>query len=188
MLALTLPSILGILYAVSELGLSIFKRAGDGAATADRGSLGLIWGVIGASVFLAFALAAALPAFGFGPADVLVPVGTSIFAAGIAFRWYAIVYLGRFFTVNVAIASDHRLIDGGPYRIVRHPSYTGALAAFLGLGIDMGNWASLAALLAPTLLVFLWRIHIEEAALTAAFGDQYRDYMRRTKRLIPALY
>jgi protein-S-isoprenylcysteine O-methyltransferase Ste14 len=52
----------------------------------------------------------------------------------------------------------------------------------------MGNWASLAALVVPTLLVFLRRIHIEEAALTAAFGDQYRDYMRRTKRLIPALY
>jgi protein-S-isoprenylcysteine O-methyltransferase len=71
---------------------------------------------------------------------------------------------------------------------VRHPSYTGAMAAFLGWGICIGNWASLAALLLPTLLVFLRRIHVEEAALTAAFGDQYRDYMRRTKRLIPALY
>jgi protein-S-isoprenylcysteine O-methyltransferase len=184
----TLPSILGILYAVSELGLSIFKRAGKGAVAADRGSLGMIWAVILASVFAAFALPALLPALGFGPPDIVLPVGVAIFAAGIAFRWYAIVYLGRFFTVNVAIASDHRLLDGGPYRIVRHPSYTGALAAFLGLGICIGNWASLAALLLPTLLVFLRRIHVEEAALTAAFGDQYRDYMRRTKRLIPALY
>jgi len=187
-IAPTLPSILGILYALSEIGLSVFKRAGKGAATADRGSLGLIWAVIVTCVFLAFALGAALPGLRFGPADILVPLGIAIFAAGIALRWYAIVYLGRFFTVNVAIASDHRLIDGGPYRIVRHPSYTGALAAFLGLGICMGNWASLAALVVPTLLVFLRRIHIEEAALTAAFGDQYRYYMRRTNRLNPALY
>jgi protein-S-isoprenylcysteine O-methyltransferase len=183
-----LAPILGILYGASELGLSIFKRAGKGAAQADRGSLRLIWIVIFASVYLAFTLAVEFPQFGFGPSDTLQIAGIAIFAAGIAIRWYAIVYLGRFFTVNVAIASDHRLVEGGPYRFVRHPSYTGSLLAFLGLGICMCNWGSLAALLVPTLLVFLRRIHVEEAALTAAFGDQYRDYMRRTKRLIPALY
>ena len=67
------------------------------------------------------------------------------FVVGIAIRWYAIVYLGRFFTVNVAIAADHRLIDSGPYRFVRHPSYIGALMAFLGLGLTLGNWVSLAS-------------------------------------------
>jgi protein-S-isoprenylcysteine O-methyltransferase Ste14 len=101
---------------------------------------------------------------------------------------YAIVHLGRFFTVNVAISSSHRLIDTGPYRFVRHPSYTGALMAFLGLALCLANWASLVILLVPVFLVFLRRMHVEERALLQAFGDQYRDYMRRTKRLIPAVY
>jgi protein-S-isoprenylcysteine O-methyltransferase Ste14 len=101
---------------------------------------------------------------------------------------YAIVHLGRFFTVNVAISSIHRLIDTGPYRFVRHPSYTGALMAFLGLALCLANRASLVILLVPVFLVFLRRMHVEERALLQAFGDQYRDYMRRTKRLIPAVY
>jgi protein-S-isoprenylcysteine O-methyltransferase Ste14 len=73
--------------------------------------------------------------------------------------------------VIVAIAAGHRLIDTGPDRFVRHPSYTGALMAFFGLALCLANWASLAVMLIP---VF--------------FGNQYRDYMRRTKRLIPAVY
>jgi protein-S-isoprenylcysteine O-methyltransferase len=98
------------------------------------------------------------------------------------------VYLGRFFTVNVAIAADHRLIDSGPYRFIRHPSYAGALMAFLGLGLTIGNWVSLGLLLAPTLMVFQRRMDVEESALIQAFGTRYQDYMRRTKRLLPGIY
>jgi protein-S-isoprenylcysteine O-methyltransferase len=101
---------------------------------------------------------------------------------------YAIVHLGRFFTVNVAIAANHRLIDTGPYRFVRHPSYTGALMALLGLALCLANWVSLAVMLIPVFLVFLRRMHVEEGVLLQALGDQYRDYMHRTKRLIPAIY
>jgi protein-S-isoprenylcysteine O-methyltransferase Ste14 len=90
--------------------------------------------------------------------------------------------------VIVAIAAGHRLIDTGPYRFVRHPSYTGALMAFFGLALCLANWASLAVMLIPVFLVFLRRMHVEEDALLQAFGNQYRDYMRRTKRLIPAVY
>jgi protein-S-isoprenylcysteine O-methyltransferase len=179
---------LGVLYGLSELGLTIFKRAGKRASSADRGSLSLLWIVILAGVYLSVVLARAMPQFSFGPRPVFGVIGLVVFAAGISLRWYAIVVLGRFFTVNVAIAQDHRLIEEGPYRLVRHPSYTGSLLAFLGLGICYCNWASLAALIIPILAVFLRRIQVEEAALTAAFGDRYRDYIRRTKRLIPALY
>ena len=90
--------------------------------------------------------------------------------------------------VIVAIAAGHRLIDTGPYRFVRHPSYTGALMAFLGLALCLANWVSLAVMLIPVLLVFLRRMHVEEDALLRALGNQYRDYMQRTKRLIPAVY
>jgi protein-S-isoprenylcysteine O-methyltransferase len=182
-----LPAWLGILYGISEFGLTVFKRAGKEASIADRGSLALLWIVILASVYLAFTLAYRLPQLAFGPRPACEIAGIALFAAGIALRWYAIAVLGRFFTVNVAIARDHRLVEAGPYRYVRHPSYTGSLLAFLGLGVCYCNWASLAAQMVPILAVFLRRIHVEEAALIAAFGDRYRDYMRRTKRLVPAI-
>jgi protein-S-isoprenylcysteine O-methyltransferase len=179
---------LGVLYGFSELGLTIFRRAGKAASSADRGSLSLLWIVILASVYLAVVLARALPQFSFGPRPIFEIIGVAVFTAGISLRWYAIIVLGRFFTVNVAIAQDHRLIEEGPYRFVRHPSYTGSLLAFLGLGFCYCNWASLAVLMIPILAVFLRRMQVEEAALVAAFGDRYRDYARRTKRLIPAIY
>ncbi|MEP6546772.1 MAG: isoprenylcysteine carboxylmethyltransferase family protein [Gammaproteobacteria bacterium] len=182
-------SVLGVIYVVSELGLAVNKRATVGAAhVQDRGSLTLLWMVIVVSVTLAFNLAYQFPAAGMNAGPLLRIVGIVIFVVGLAIRWYAIVRLGRFFTVNVAIATDHRLIDTGPYRAVRHPSYTGALMAFVGLGLCLANWVSLAVIVVPILAVFLRRMHVEEAALLQAFGDQYRDYMRRTKRLIPAIY
>jgi protein-S-isoprenylcysteine O-methyltransferase len=180
--------ILGFLYALSEAGLVWLKRSGKAAADADRGSLSLIWLVIAASVGAAFTCAHALPQLALGPVGIWRPAGVAVFAAGIVVRWYAILSLGRFFTVNVAIASDHQLVEAGPYRWVRHPSYTGALLAFLGLGLCLGNWASLAALMVPVSVVFWWRMRIEETALLETFGERYRDYMRRTRRLIPFIY
>jgi protein-S-isoprenylcysteine O-methyltransferase len=185
----SLASVLGLIYVLSELSLTLKRRARAGESrNADRGSLALLWIVIVASVVSAFDIAHALPAAGMGAATTLRFLGIAVFAAGLAIRWYSIVHLGRFFTVNVAIAANHRLIDTGPYRFVRHPSYTGALMAFLGLALCLANWASLVVMLVPVFLVFLRRMHVEEGALLQAFGDQYRDYMHRTKRLIPAVY
>jgi protein-S-isoprenylcysteine O-methyltransferase Ste14 len=71
---------------------------------------------------------------------------------------------------------------------VRHPSYLGLEICFLAVGLHTGNWACLALMLiAPTLAV-LYRIHIEEQALLGAFGAEYADYSRTTKRLIPGVY
>ena len=188
-MANSIASVLGLIYVLSELGLALKKRAkADESRNVDRGSLTLLWIVIVASVTLGFNIAYALPAAGMSGDPTLRFLGIVVFAAGLAIRWYAIVHLGRFFTVNVAIAAGHRLIDTGPYRFVRHPSYTGALMAFLGLALCLANWASLAVMLVPVFLVFLRRMHVEEEALLQAFGNQYRDYMHRTKRLIPAVY
>jgi len=182
-------SILGLIYVLSEAALALKRRAkAEESRDADKGSLGLLWLVIVSSVTLAFNLVYLLPSAGMEYASALRRLGIAVFAAGLAIRWYAIAHLGRFFTVNAAIAANHRLVDTGPYGIVRHPSYTGALMAFLGLALCLANWASLAALLVPIFLVFRWRVHVEEAALIEALGEPYRNYMKRTKRLIPAVY
>jgi protein-S-isoprenylcysteine O-methyltransferase len=179
----------GLIFVVSEAGLALFKRAKAGSTRdADRGSLRWLWIVIGVSVFVGYLLPANAPSLQVTNAAAWWDVGAVLFFTGLALRWYAILYLGRFFTVDVAIASDHRVIDTGPYRYIRHPSYTGVLMAFVGLGLCLGNWASLAVLALGTVPVFLWRIRVEEAALALALGDTYREYMRRTRRLIPVLY
>ncbi|WP_250624951.1 methyltransferase family protein [Pinirhizobacter soli] len=178
--------VLGALFGVSELALSLFKRSKSDASSKDRSSLALIWIVIGVAMFVAFALSRQGPWL---PASaVLYPIGIVLTLGGIALRWFAILWLGRWFTVNVAIAADQPVVDTGPYRFVRHPSYTGALAAFLGLGLCIGHWLSLVIIMLPATAVFLWRIHIEEAAMAEAFGPRWSAYAARTRRLLPGIY
>jgi len=179
---------LGDAFGLSELALLLSRRSGGGASSQDAGSLRLLWAVIIGSIlggiFSSISVAAA-----YSPLLTrLVPIGVALYLIGMILRWYAILYLGRFFTVNVAIAADHRVIDTGPYKYIRHPSYSGALLIFLGMGISFQNWLGLAVLLIPTTLAFLWRINVEEQALRGALGEAYVNYSARTRRLIPGVY
>lgn len=115
-------------------------------------------------------------------------IGICLFVAFIALRWYAIYYLGNFFTVDVAVVADQHVINTGPYRFIRHPSYLGAIGAFLGLGLTMNNWIALIVLVVPITAVFLHRITVEESALQAGLGDAYTQYMKNSWRLVPGLY
>lgn len=187
-MALPSPSSFFILLGISELGLALFKRSGKSTDSKDRGSLGMLWAVIGASIFLAIYGSYAWPQFNFGFSGAAYAFGALLFILGIALRWWSIIHLDRFFTVNVAIAKDHRVVSDGPYHYVRHPSYTGALMAFFGLGLLVHNWLSALVLIVPITCMFLWRIKIEERALSTALGEAYTDYMAHTKRLAPFLY
>jgi protein-S-isoprenylcysteine O-methyltransferase len=115
-------------------------------------------------------------------------VGVVLFAAGLILRWWAIITLGRFFTVDVTIEKDHELVERGPFKFVRHPSYTGVLLAFVGFALTLRNWGAILVILVPIFVAFGRRMRVEESALTEALGDQYRDYIRRTKRLVPGIY
>jgi len=114
--------------------------------------------------------------------------GIALLLAGICVRWLAIYTLGRYFTRKVTILSDHRVIQSGLYKYLRHPSYAGFLLGNLGLGLALSNWLSLVIIFVPTLAAALYRMHVEEKALVQAFGSEYIDYCRATNRLIPKLY
>ena len=115
-------------------------------------------------------------------------LGLALLLGGIIIRWSAVLTLGKYFTGTVLIKNDHRLIRSGLYKHLRHPAYTGALVAHLGLGLSFSNWFSIVLSSAPYVMAALYRIHVEERALGEAFGDEYLNYSRSTKRLIPKIY
>jgi protein-S-isoprenylcysteine O-methyltransferase len=180
------PLVLGAFYGVSEIVLGLTHRSREGSR--DRHSLALLWIVIALSIFLSLSVAQIYHPAVLPHRHLFYFAGLFLFAGGIILRWYSIVRLGRFFTVDVSIAKEHRVIDSGPYRFLRHPSYTGALFAFLGFGLCLGNWLSILLLVLPIVAAFLWRIRIEEETLIEALGDDYRAYMHKTSRLIPFVY
>jgi protein-S-isoprenylcysteine O-methyltransferase Ste14 len=115
-------------------------------------------------------------------------VGITLMLAGLAFRFYAMRFLGRSFTYDVAVQPNQTIVEAGPYRYIRHPSYTGALITLLGLGLALGNWAAVLAILACMGTAYAYRIFVEESALVAVLGEPYKRYMRRTRRLVPFLF
>ncbi len=185
-----LPSFttLSALLLASEIALALAKRSKVASGGKDRSTLLLLWLVICGSVFAGIFLRGNLSQGALPHPRFFYIIGLLLFVLGLIIRWVAIIHLGRFFTVNVAIAHDHELITTGPYRYVRHPSYTGTLLMFFGFGLSMLNLYSLAALFLPIATAFLWRMHVEETALAEAFGHRYRDYAARTRRVIPFLY
>lgn len=107
---------------------------------------------------------------------------------GYILRWVAIRQLSQFFTVNVQIQSGHKLIQTGLYAYMRHPSYTGALIMFFAISLCYYNWLAIIFIMAPITAAFLYRINVEESALSSAFGETYVEYCKRVKRLIPFVY
>ena len=186
---MTLPSplALGAIYGISEFCLALTRSSRGHGASRDRYSLWVLWGVILISVWFSIFCFAAFPNTAMPQRHTIYLFGFGLFLLGLVLRWYSIWYLGRYFTVDVSIAEGQRVVNTGPYRMIRHPSYTGALLAFLGFGLCLGNWLSLLSL-CPIVGAFMWRIHIEERALQEGLGEDYRAYARQTKRLIPFLY
>jgi protein-S-isoprenylcysteine O-methyltransferase len=184
-----LLAILGMLMFASELSLAIVRRSRrvEGATRADGGSGPLLWVVISLAITTAVALSGNRPGrlpFPPGPARAVALV---LYAAGFAVRWWSVITLGRFFTVDVATHGDHVLVDTGPFRYVRHPSYTGLLLLFSAFGVSLGNGVSLIVMMVPIVAALAYRMHVEEAALRAALGAPYETYCARTKRLVPGL-
>ncbi len=121
----------------------------------------------------------------FVPAELwIVWLGFFLTIAGLAFTCWARVILGRNWSGVVQLKEDHELIVRGPYSIVRHPIYTGLLLAFLGTALAIGAWRGLIA--TAIVAVSFWRkLRLEERWLCELFGEQYADYMRRVKALVP---
>jgi len=176
-------------WVLPEIIASKTKRSTNSSTPRDRGSLYLIAALWWVGIAMDFSLSSLLPQAAIPwKRTALFFVGITLMLQGIVFRWYCVAVLGKYFTFDVAIQSGHILVEAGPYRYVRHPSYTGALLTLLGFGLSLGNWAGLAVLISCMGLAYAYRIPTEEAALAAALGDTYMQYRKRTWRLVPFLF
>jgi protein-S-isoprenylcysteine O-methyltransferase Ste14 len=184
----TVILIVCLIWAFNEIvGARIIPRLRGGGTVKARGDSAsrlIIW----LSIFVSIAIASL-----FGTNGVtLLPeaffyLGIVLMLAGIAFRQWAIFVLGRFFSTTVRILSDHRIVTNGPYRVIRHPAYTGALLTLVGLGLGSRTLAGTLIIVVLFGIVYNYRISVEEKALRAEFGQEYVDYAKKTKRLIPFL-
>lgn len=180
-----------LLWIMSEMvGIRIASRtphggpAGDvkGHGRNDKGSNLLLRTSLYASIIIAFLLAAEdaarMPEWSFYLGAVLMVIG-------IVVRQWAVLTLGRFFTLDLSVQSGQRVVDRGPYRFVRHPSYLGMSLTALGIGMALRSWSGVLAIVVLFGLALWYRMRVEERFLVAELGDDYVQYMKRTKRLIP---
>lgn len=173
----------------TELGLQVVTRSSGRSGTVrDRGSLPVLLGTIVcasvAAAWCAHLRAYAMP----GTEHGLRVAAVVCMLAGLGIRWAAVLTLGFSFSVNVAIHAKQRLRRTGLFRWVRHPSYSGLLLILVAIGLVEQSWLSLGMMLVFPVAALLYRIHVEETALTEAFGEEYVQYSRGTWRLVPGIY
>jgi protein-S-isoprenylcysteine O-methyltransferase Ste14 len=175
-------------WAVGEILLALLVRARSSTRTVqDRGTQFILWATIFGSIFATEWLrhygAGRIPSSAW-----MATAGLILLIAGLAVRVTAILTLGRSFTVNVATHAAQTIERRGLYSVVRHPSYLGLEICFLAVGVHSRNWYCLALMVVAPTIAVLYRIHVEERALLGAFGGDYVEYSRTTRRLIPGLY
>jgi len=173
---------------ISEILLNrLFRSGNKDKKNLDKGTIRIIWITIGivnsvgilSAIFIKFPISS----------NLLIPyLGLFLITIGMIFRFISILALGKFFTVDVTIRTNHKIKKDGLYRLIRHPSYTGSILSFIGFGISLNNWISLLIISLPVIFAMLHRIKIEEKLLVDKFGIEYVNYMKKTYRLLPWIY
>lgn len=170
------------------LELNQWATRREEASKADRGSLAVLLSCTAAGLLVLTLSPSLVPAARIRPAAGAFAVGLALYLAGFVMRRWSEHSLGRYFTFTVMTSADQPVITTGPYRIVRHPGYTGVMLVVLGAGFVAGNWIGLIGFTVSILLPLLYRIRVEETALVGALGDRYRSYAAGHKRLVPLVW
>ena len=180
--------VLGI-WVASEFAVRMRSHLNWGGSRLDRGSLLVVLALICVGMGGAFALAGHVhrAAIAEGRRPLFV-VGLVLMSAGIAIRQWAVVVLGRFFTIDVRVQPGQTVVERGPYRWVRHPAYAGLIMTFVGIGLALGNWAALVVLAVVPTAGLVVRIRLEERALLERLGEPYRRFAAARPHLFPGVW
>jgi protein-S-isoprenylcysteine O-methyltransferase Ste14 len=166
----------------------IIRRAGNSSkesGSKDRGSVKVMTAAMSTSLVLAFPLAFVDPWAFSESRNEIFSVGIVVIVLGSLLRRYCWRTLGEYFTGDVQARAGQPVIRTGPYKLVRHPSYTGGMLMNIGVGLALCSGLSLALLTATALATYAYRVRIEEHALLETLGEPYRAYMRECRRFIP---
>jgi protein-S-isoprenylcysteine O-methyltransferase Ste14 len=178
-----------VIWILPEVISSFTDKIAAGAKVNDRASgtvlLAGIWFGMSAGYWFAFGVQSFAILW---HRTLLFFIGIFLMLAGVAFRWYSIRVLGKYFTRQVAIQPGQTVVENGPYHWIRHPSYSGALITMFGAGLVFTNWLSLIGIMLFGFIGYSYRVWVEEKTLVNGLGEPYREYMKRTKRFIPFLY
>lgn len=160
------------------------RRQGSEVRRRNRGSNALVivsWvALFGVSAGLAGNGVMLLP-------DWVSFIGAVLILLGVAVRQWAIAVLGRYFSVVIGVQEGQKVVEVGPYHLVRHPSYAGALLVLVGIALSFGSLGAVLAAILIFGLVYGHRMVVEERVLVSELGDSYVEYMKHTKRVIPFL-
>jgi protein-S-isoprenylcysteine O-methyltransferase Ste14 len=172
-----------------EIGLYVRDLVRGKAWTSrDRGTRLIVSLSLAGAIVLGWSVPGWVPVLSTPAPDGFALAGLVVIWLGLAVRVWAVLALGGSFSTYVQVERDQPVVTRGPYRWVRHPSYTGLLLIALGFGIGAANWLSLliCAILPP--LGLLPRIAVEESELVRVLGEPYRRYQATTHRLVPGLW
>jgi protein-S-isoprenylcysteine O-methyltransferase Ste14 len=147
-----------------------------------------LWVAAPTAVLTLVAAPSLVPGAEIGHAGALFVVGMAMLVTGAALRIWSFETLGRYFTFAVKVSPEQPVVTDGPYRLLRHPGYTGGLLGTIAIGLLYGNWVGLVTLAVVFTVIVVWRIVIEERALMAALDGRYGGYAAHHKRLIPLVW
>lgn len=176
-------------FALGEAAMRIRSLINRSGTRADRWSqvivvIGVVGGILGGLGFATNWQATAITAWQWP----LFVAGLILMATGIFVRQWAVFTLGSFFTGDIRVHAQQTVVDWGPYRWVRHPSYSGLVIFFCGLGLALTNSMALLVLATLPTAALVMRVRIEEDALAGGLGEAYRLYAASRKRLFPGVW
>jgi len=176
------------LYGFFEVFMNLRQRSNSKVTTSsDKSSLWALYGLITLGYALSFSIGASKIGRIFYWNTFFV-VGMALFVIGFIIRIHSLLTLKQYFTYSVAKVENHKIIETGLYKFIRHPGYLGQLIIFIGISTSISNWLSILVMMIPITLGYIYRIKVEERFMIEQMGEKYLNYQKRTKRLIPMIY
>jgi protein-S-isoprenylcysteine O-methyltransferase Ste14 len=176
------------LYGFFEVFMNLRQRSKSKITTSnDKSSLRWLYGLITVGYALSFSIGATK----IGRIyywNTFFAIGMVLFVIGFMIRIHSLLTLKQYFTYSVAKVENHKIIETGLYKFIRHPGYLGQIIIFVGISTSISNWLSILVMMISITFGYLYRIKVEERFMVEQLGEEYLSYQERTKRLLPMIF